>query len=69
MSIINQKFQTACAKFFNFHTGWKIGYSTRHMLNYTETAYKKYKKNQEWEKSIKEKNKNEDEQNEREVDS
>ncbi|MHA1305622.1 MAG: hypothetical protein ACTSQE_03655 [Candidatus Heimdallarchaeaceae archaeon] len=44
--IINHRYRQACARYFTLHTGWTIWEGTvRHMLQYTESAYKRFYSN------------------------
>ncbi|MCK5304248.1 MAG: hypothetical protein KAJ72_03295, partial [Candidatus Heimdallarchaeota archaeon] len=46
--IINQRFQSACARYFTLLTGWKIrGFQINHMLKYSQDAYKRFYKKKE----------------------
>ncbi len=46
--IINQRFQSACARYFTLLTGWKVrGFQINHMLRYTQDAYKRFYKKKE----------------------
>lgn len=41
--IINQRFQSACARYFTLLTGWKVrGFKINHMLKYSQDAYKRF---------------------------
>ena len=41
--IINQRFQTACARYFNLLTGWRMGGNrVNHMVNYSRQVYKRF---------------------------
>jgi len=41
--IINQRFQSACARYFTLYTGWNVrGRRINHMLNYSRQAYKRF---------------------------
>jgi DNA primase large subunit len=41
--IINQRFQSACARYFNLLTGWRMGGNkVNHMVNYSKQVYKRF---------------------------
>lgn len=43
--VINQRFQFACARYFELLTGWKTKGSINHMLYYAQRAYRRIYKN------------------------
>lgn len=46
--IINQRYQSACARYFTLLTGWKVrGFQINHMLKYSQDAYKRFYKKKE----------------------
>jgi hypothetical protein len=46
--IINQRYQSACARYFTLLTGWKVrGFQINHMLKYAQDAYKRFYKKKE----------------------
>ena len=46
--VINQRFQSACARYFTLLTGWKVrGFQINHMLKYSQDAYKRFYKKKE----------------------
>ena len=55
--IVNNRFQSACARYFQLHTGWTIKSGRiNHMVQYSTQAYKRFHVTKDKEKQSGEKN-------------